>query len=86
MTNKRISVHLRKDEKKMIETLLGDTSCKAMAIAEIAKCSAPNIITKLIQTGKDSSTKQYQEFEWKYVLSEEMKCNPDMDESTVWAG
>ena len=69
MTNKRISVHLRKDEKKMIETLLGDTSCKAMAIAEIAKCSAPNIITKLIQTGKDSSTKQVHEFEWKSIES-----------------
>ena len=69
MTNKRMSAHLRKDEKKMIETLLGDTSCKAMAIAEVAKCSAPNIVTKLIQTGKDSSTKQFQEFEWKSIES-----------------
>ena len=69
MTNKRVSEHLRKDEKKMIETLLGGTSCKAMAIAEVAKCSAPNIVTKLIQTRKDSSTKQVQEFEWKSIES-----------------
>ena len=67
MTNQVISVHLRKDEKKLTENLLGDTDCKAMGIAEVAKCTIiPKINGRVVQA-KDSSSKQIQEFDWKSI-------------------
>ena len=67
MTGYGKSIHLRKDEKKMIENLLGNDTCKAMAIAEVATCCNSKIVTNVLQKGNDS--KQIQEFQWKSIDS-----------------